>query len=192
MLVTSNIFASRGFWRTLGWVFKFTIAALFIALPIRFFIAQPFIVSGASMEMSFMPNEYLVIDKLWFRLHKPERGDVIIMRYPFDPSVYLVKRIIAVPGEIVGMAKGVVTVTDLSGTVRTLHEPYIDPAMQARSDIATTTLAKNEYFVLGDNRLQSSDSRDWGPLQERFIVGRAYARLLPLGDIGILPGQHRY
>src|SRR6267154_6380769 len=93
-------------WLRLFWlVAKFSLAALFIALPIRWFVAQPFLVEGASMEPTFTSNEYLVIDKLWYHLHEPQRGDVVIMRYPLDPSVFFVKRIIGLPGETVNVSK---------------------------------------------------------------------------------------
>src|SRR5947208_1892686 len=86
-------------WRILWLIIKFGLAALFIALPIRWFVAQPFIVAGPSMEPTLKTKEYLVIDKLWYRFHPPQRGDVIIMRYPLDSNTYFVKRIIGMPGE---------------------------------------------------------------------------------------------
>jgi signal peptidase I len=172
-------------------IVKFSIAALFIALPIRWFVAQPFIVEGPSMEPTFKTSEYLVIDKLWYHFHQPERGDVIIMRYPLDPSLYFVKRVIGLPGETVSITNGVVTILSASGTTITLHEPYI-VEQTAKPQNETTTLAEDEYFVMGDNRTQSSDSREWGPLQAKFIVGRAFMRLYPLNEIQILPGQARF
>jgi signal peptidase I len=173
------------------WLFlKFSIAAIVIALPVRWFVAQPFLVAGDSMEPAFVTNQYLVIDKLWYRFHAPERGDVIIMRYPLDPSKYFVKRIVGLPGETVSMAKGRLAVIGSRGKKKTLNEPYVETIVD--DGVSTTTLANDEYFVLGDNRAKSSDSREWGPLQKRFIVGRAYARLFPLMDLSLLPGQYRY
>src|SRR3954471_23057403 len=93
--------------RFLWLLIKFSIAALCIAVPIRLFIAQPFLVSGASMAPTLEQNDYLVIDKLWYHLHKPQRGDVIIMQYPLDPSIFFVKRIIGLPGETINVAKSV-------------------------------------------------------------------------------------
>lgn len=170
---------------------KFFIAALVIALPIRIFMAQPFFVSGTSMEPTLFPGEYLVIDKLTTRFHKPERGDVIIMRFPLEPDIYYVKRIVGLPGEVVRLEKGVVTIVLPDGKAETLTEPYLEPDKPGGAT-ATVMLTSDEYFVLGDNRRQSSDSRDWGPLQEKFIVGRAFARLYPFGKFELLPGQVRY
>ena len=172
-------------------VVKFSIAALLIALVVRWFVAQPFLVTGASMEPTLNPNEYLVIDKLFYNFFKPERGDIIIMRYPLDSSVYFVKRIIGLPGETISISKGAITILAQDGTSEALHEPYLVVSKDAKPD-TTVTLAQDEYFVLGDNRTQSSDSRDWGPLQRRFIVGRAFTRLFPFDKMQILPGQHRF
>jgi signal peptidase I len=177
--------------RILWLLVKFSVAALFITLPIRWFVAQPFLVTGPSMEPTFKTNEYLVIDKLWYHLHQPQRGDVIIMRYPLDPSMYFVKRIIGMPGETVSITNGIVTILSPGGASVVLHEPYI-VTQAGKAENETTTLAEDEYFVLGDNRAQSSDSREWGPLQAKFIVGRAFVRLLPLNEIQILPGQARF
>src|SRR4051812_20992241 len=108
---TENIQDRRApiWFRFLWLVVKFFLSALFIAIPIRWFVAQPFIVSGLSMVPTFEENNYLVIDKLWYHFHKPQRGDVIIMEYPLDPSTYFLKRIIGLPGETVNVNAGVVT-----------------------------------------------------------------------------------
>src|ERR1700720_2833904 len=104
-------------WLKIVWfVVKLSLAALFIALPIRWFVAQPFIVNGTSMVPTFATGEYLVIDKLWYHFHAPQRGDVIIMRYPLDPSIYFVKRVIALPGETVSINNGVITILTTGGT----------------------------------------------------------------------------
>jgi len=169
---------------------KFSIAALVIVIPIRFFAAQPFLVSGDSMEPTFKPSEYLVIDKIWYLLHRPQRGDVIIMQYPLNPAIYFVKRIVGLPGETVHVHDGKVTIMGSAGT-STLDEPYIILPSFKMED-STTTLAQDEYFVLGDNRTQSSDSREWGPLQSKFIVGRAFMRLFPLNVARVLPGEYRF
>jgi signal peptidase I len=172
-------------------IVKFFIAALVIALVVRWFVAQPFVVTGASMEPTLDPNEYLVIDKIFYEISKPERGDVIIMRYPLDSSVYFVKRVIGLPGETVQVSKNTITILAQDGTSNVLHEPYLVLTQSTKPD-TTVTLATGEYFVLGDNRAHSSDSRDWGPLQKKFIVGRAFARLFPFDRMEVLPGQYRF
>lgn len=172
-------------------ILQFVIAALVIVIPIRLFVAQPFVVTGTSMEPTLMPGEYLVIDKLSYRLHKPERGDVIILRFPLEPDMYYVKRVVGLPGEVVRLQNGLVTIVTPDGKAETLQEPYLEPDKPG-GPTATIMLTADEFFVLGDNRAQSSDSRDWGPLQDKFIVGRAFARLSPISLIGLLPGQYRY
>ena len=172
-------------------IVKFTILALLIVTPFRFFVAQPFIVSGASMEPTFDPKEYLVIDELSYRFDRPQRGDVVIFRYPLDPSTFFIKRVVALPGETIRFERGVMRITAEDGTEITIEEPYAQGSMRTTPD-QETTLHDDEYFVMGDNRAASSDSRTWGPLQEKYIIGRAYARLFPFTDIGLLPGEHRY
>lgn len=164
---------------------KYTLVALVIITPIRIFVAQPFIVQGASMTPTIDPREYLVIDQISYRMEEPRRGDVIIFRYPLDPQVYYVKRIIGLPREKVEIRAGVVSIEDANGARKTLAEPY---AAGMGADSVTTTLREGEYFVMGDNRAASSDSRVWGPLQERYIIGRALARLYPLNEMTLFPG----
>lgn len=169
-------------------LFKFAFIAVVIVLPIRVFIAQPFIVSGSSMEPTFTHGEYLIVDELSYRLSGPDRGDVIIFRYPQDPSKFFIKRIIGLPSETVAIEDGIVTITEPDDMETfTLNEPYIE---RKSSDHFNVTLDNDEYFVLGDNRTASSDSRVWGPLDEKFIVGRALLRLLPVARASVLPGGY--
>ncbi len=170
-------------------IVKFSAIALLIVLPIRFFVAQPFIVSGASMQPTFQNGEYLIIDELSYHFDQPRRGEVVIFRYPKDPSKFYIKRIIGLPGDSVEMrgTKIIVRNKELpSGFI--LNEPYLTPAL-GREDFLTIELGDGEYFVLGDNRGQSSDSRIWGTLPEKDITGRALIRLLPLNKIELLPGN---
>ncbi len=173
-------------------VLKYTVISLVIVAPFRIYVAQPFIVSGESMADTFQPKEYLVVDQLTYRSHEPARGDVVIFKYPLDPSVYFVKRVIGLPGETVHIDHAVVTVQGASSTVAVrLEEPYVS-SVPAETASTTITLESDEYFVLGDNRKESSDSRVWGPLQRKFIVGRAFARIFPLTRVALWPGEHRY
>lgn len=167
---------------------EFAILALIIVLPIRWFIAQPFIVSGASMEDTFHSGEYLIIDQLSYRLEEPQRGDVIVFRYPRDPSKFFIKRIIAIPGDTIDIQGDVVTLTTKDGVTTVLDEPYIKT--MAENTILNETLGEREYFVMGDNRDASSDSRVWGVLQKDKIIGKAFIRLFPFNEAGLFPGEH--
>jgi signal peptidase I len=172
-----------------GEILNFALIALLIVLPIRMFIAQPFIVSGASMETTFTSGEYLIVDQISYRLEEPMRGDVIVFRYPKDPSKFFIKRIIGIPGDTINIKGNVVTLTNATypeGT--TLSEPYIRE--MAPNTTLTETLGGDEYFVMGDNRNASSDSRMWGVLQRDKIVGRAFLRLYPFTHAGVFPGEY--
>ncbi len=169
-------------------IVRFSLIAILIVIPIRMFIAQPFIVSGASMDDTFHSGEYLIIDQISYYFNQPARGDVIVFRYPRDPSKFFIKRIIGVPGDTVTIEDARVKITNADhpeGFI--LEEPYIKSMLPAPS--MTETLGEREYFVMGDNRDQSSDSRSWGVLQEERIVGRALVRLFPPGVVSYLPGS---
>jgi len=168
-------------------IVRFSIIAILIVIPIRMFIAQPFIVSGASMDNTFHTGQYLIVDQVSYYFEKPARGDVIVFRYPRDPSKFFIKRVIGLPGETVTIEKSHVTITNPEHPEGfTLEESYIKS--MAPSPKTTETLGDREYFVMGDNRDQSSDSRAWGVLQEDRIVGRAFVRLFPPSVVDYLPG----
>lgn len=169
---------------------SFAFIALLIVMPIRIFIAQPFIVNGASMEPSFYSGNYLIVDEISYRFEEPKRGDVIVFRPPDDPSIFLIKRIIGLPGEIITIEDGEITIeneTNPDGFV--LTEPYLTEETSGNTKMI---LANDEYFVLGDNRDQSSDSRVWGPLSEELIIGEAFLRLWPIEQVAILPGNYQF
>ncbi len=165
----------------------FACIALIIVLPVRLFIAKPFIVSGASMEPTFDTGEYLIVDELTYHFEQPARGDVIIFKYPKDPTQYFIKRIIGLPGETLHIKGGEVSITTASGTTIVLPESYIKNIGNG-GDI-DVPIPAGDYFVMGDNRPDSSDSRYWGLLPRENIVGRAYLRLLPIQTLDILPGS---
>lgn len=168
-------------------ILQFSLIALLIVIPIRFFVAQPFIVSGASMENTFHSGEYLIVDQMSYYFHQPARGEVVIFKYPRDPSKFFIKRVIGTPGDTVTIENGVVTITNEAnpdGFI--LEEPYAEPMPPAPK--LSETLGEREYFVMGDNRDESSDSRTWGVLQQEKIVGRAWARLFPPTALDYLPG----
>ncbi|NBD74167.1 signal peptidase I [Patescibacteria group bacterium] len=172
-------------------IFKFAVIALVIVIPFRMFIAQPFIVSGASMSPTFETGQYLIIDQVSYRFDDPERGDVVIFRFPEDPSKFFIKRVIGLPGETVEINGTDVVITDPeTGESLRLEEPYV-AAANGKNDFLTRTLDDDEYFVMGDNRSASSDSRVWGPVPERNVVGRALVRLLPVSQLELYPGDER-
>lgn len=171
-------------------ILTLVILAVLIVVPIRVFIAQPFVVEGQSMYPTFDNGDYLIIDELSYRLADPARGDVIVFRYPGDPSVFYIKRVIGLPGETVRVERGAVTVTATDGSKVTLEEPYV--VSEDATYTLNATLGPEQYFVMGDNRPKSSDSRVWGPLPKEDIVGRAYVRIFPLPEAGFLPGATDY
>ncbi len=160
--------------------------ALAIALPVKYFIASPFIVVGSSMFPTFKDREYLIIDKLVYKLAEPKRLDVVVFRPPVSDESYFIKRIVGLPGERVQVDGSSVTVTDASGRTFTLVEPYVS---SMRDGVTDVTLKADEYFVMGDNRNVSSDSRVWGPLPKSRISGRVDLRLFPVSTIYLMPGK---
>ena len=168
---------------------KFGIIAVLIVVPIRLFVAQPFIVSGSSMSPTFSNGDYLIVDEISYRLREPERGDVIIFRYPKDKKKFFIKRVIGLPNEQVDVKGSTVTITSSvhpEGMV--LDQPYVKNKSDNSSHFE---LKAKEYFVMGDNRSASSDSRYWGAVKEDLIVGRALLRLLPIRNADMLPGYYQ-
>ncbi|MBI2109325.1 MAG: signal peptidase I [Parcubacteria group bacterium] len=169
---------------------KFVFLALIIVVPIRVYVAQPYIVSGTSMVPTFENGDYLIVDQLSYRFHEPERGDVIVFRYPKDPSKFFIKRIIALPQETISIERGVVTIKNsVSREEFVLEESYNTAVF---SDTTTVALQEKEYFVMGDNRGASLDSRSWGALPRELVVGRALVRLFPFNHISVFPGLASY
>lgn len=161
-------------------VFKTVTTVLGVAFLIRFFLIQPFYVSGQSMEPTFENNQYIIVDQVSYRFHAPRRGDVVVFKYPKNVSFSFIKRIIGLPGDTVTIHEGEVTVTNSKNPDGlTLAEKYIT---SRTSGELTTTLKKDEFFVLGDNRPNSSDSRSWGILPKRLIVGKVWVVLYPFDD----------
>lgn len=193
MKVKDNISSSETSPASSRSLFGYTVLALGLALFIRFFIAAPYVVSGASMEPTFFDWQYLIIDKLVYAVKEPERGDVVVFRLPQDANRSLIKRIIGIPGDTVKISGSTVAISNASrpdGFI--LDEPYIEAKNAVTADHLETTLGEGEYFVLGDNRHVSADSRLWGKLPQANIAGRVDVRLFPFGAISVLPGQIRY
>lgn len=171
-------------------LFKLALFVIIIIAPLRLLIAEPYLVHGASMEPTFETGDYLIIDRLTYRLENPDRGDIVVFRYPEDPSKFFIKRIVGLPGETIEIqGKDVVVKNDQHPDGFIAEEPYITP-QKRQGDFLTVKLKWDEYFVMGDNRDASSDSRVWGPLPSDHIVGRAFLRLYPLSEASVLPGAY--
>jgi len=157
---------------------KIVIIALLIVVPIRYFIFQPFFVKGQSMEPNFHQGDYLIIDELTYQFRQPQRGEVVVFKYPHDPSQRYIKRIIGLPGETIKIENGQVLIYK-DGETKALDELAYLFQIKTSGDMQIL-LERDEYFVLGDNRSVSADSRRWGTLPEENIIGRVFFRAWPL------------
>lgn len=165
-------------------VVQIVIISAAIIIPIRYFLIQPFYVKGASMEPNFFDHEYLIIDEITYRFDDPVRGEIVVFRYPENPSEFFIKRVVALPGETVEITDGKVIIynnDNPSGIV--LDETYLD--VDQTFGKKRVSLNEDEYFVLGDNRDKSLDSRTFGPIRRSDIVGRVWLRGLPLSRINV-------
>jgi len=163
-------------------IVRIVILASLIVIPIRYFIFQPFFVQGVSMEPNFHNGDYLIVDELTYRFRAPQRGEVIVFRYPNNPSQRYIKRIVGLPGETVEIKEGEVVI------IEDKEREKLDESFYLKEDIETTgnirvSLSDKEYFVLGDNRNFSSDSRRWGVLPRKYIVGKVYLRAWPFAAL---------
>jgi len=191
--------SNSSLWETV----KFILLAVVIVVPIRLFIAQPFIVDGLSMYPTFNDRDYLIVDELTYRFKDPARGDVLVFQYPCPntevtnandcPSTkYYIKRIIGLPGDtvITSAGKDVIIKNAAHPEGVDLPEAYIPVREQPGSyPSETVTLGADQYFVMGDNRPNSSDSRIWGVLDRKYFVGRPMLRLFPFKSISAYPGE---
>src|SRR3989344_1372064 len=176
-------------WQSFGELLFFAFISFLIVAPIRIFIAQPFIVSGSSMFPTFENSEYLIVDEISYRLGSPKRNDVVVFKYPNDTKKFFIKRIIGLPNEIIDIKNGEITIknTEYPDGLK-LEQPFI---RENSSDNIHFELKESEYFVLGDNRNASSDSRYWGAVSRKLLIGRAFLRLFPINKTDILPGDYK-
>ena len=175
---------------------KMVFWVIVIIVPLRVFLIQPFFVQGASMEPNFEDKEYLIINELGYKttdvgfgstdlftvksFKEFQRGDVVVFRYPKNPSVYYIKRIIGLPGEKIEIKEGKVKIYNSENP----EGFFLNESQYLSSNVETSggqnvQLSDTEYFVLGDNRSYSSDSRSWGPVPEEDVVGKVLIRAWP-------------
>ena len=187
--LTPEVSAKKTKWKSIWELVRFALIAVAIVVPIRLFVAQPFIVSGSSMFPTFEDKQYLIVDEISYLLGSPHRNDVVVFHYPNDTKKFFIKRVIGLPNETVDIQGSTVTITNethKNGFV--LDQPFI------KSPANNTThleLKSDEYFVMGDNRNASSDSRYWGAVKKDLLTGIPFLRLWPISQIDILPGNYK-
>lgn len=164
-----------------------TVVALSIFVVAYLFIVQPHEIKGNSMEPNFHNNEYILTDKISYRFSEPQRGDVIIFKAPMNPDVDYIKRIIGLPGDRLKVQNGSVYING-----NKLDEPYLVdqtnlfPGYYLQEGVEIT-IPPEEYFAMGDNRPHSSDSREFGPIDVKTIIGKAFLRYWPITKFGLVP-----
>ena len=173
-------------------IVKVVCISLAIILPVRYYLIQPFYVKGASMEPNFHDREYLIVDEISYRFKAPERGQVIVFRYPKNPQEFFIKRVIALPGEEVQFKDGkVIIFNDAHPEGLTLDEKYLPKNILTDDDnTEKIKVDKNEYFVLGDNRTNSKDSRSFGAVDKSFVIGKILFRGWPVSNITLFSSSY--
>ncbi|MFH1427277.1 MAG: signal peptidase I [Patescibacteria group bacterium] len=175
----------RSFFSFIFELVKIVVISLAIIIPNRYFLIQPFYVKGASMEPNFFDHEYLIIDEISYRFSEPNRGDIIVFRYPLNPQEYFIKRIIGLPGEKIQIKDGEILIYNSQyPTGDVLEEDYLSPGTKTYSlNEEIITLEDDEFYVLGDNRNSSKDSRTFGSVNSSFISGKVLLRGWPFNRI---------
>ena len=157
-----------------------SVAVLFCFFLITF-VAQAFRVQGTSMLPLLQDSERIIVNKFVYRFHPIERGDVVVFWYPRDPSVSFIKRVIGLPGDSVELRNGALYVNG-----RLTIESYLKPQFRDDETRPPVQVSKGHYYVLGDHRNSSNDSRNWGEVPEKYIYGKAFFRFWPLGKAGLI------
>jgi signal peptidase I len=183
-------------------VIKIILLAFIVIVPVRVFLFQPFFVQGSSMQPNFEDGQYLIINELGYKripvgreglalttvepYKKIERQKAIVFRYPLDPQKYFIKRVVGLPGEKVEVKNGKVKIyNDENPDGFVLDESfYLSEGVKTVGEVSLM-LEDNEYFVLGDNRQFSSDSRAWGPLEKKYVIGTVLLRAWPLDEVSV-------
>lgn len=161
--------------------------AVFAAIYL--FVAQFHKVSGNSMVPTYHNGDYLITEKISYKFRNPLQGEVVVLKNPRDESQDFIKRVIAVPGDTISISNNIVFVNNKPLKENYLPKGIPTPSGAFLTEGSTIKAGENQYFVLGDNREHSSDSREWGPVTKKEIVGRAFFRYFPISDIGLLTNK---
>ena len=167
---------------------KIIVISLIIIIGIRSFVMQPFFVNGQSMEPNFHDGDYLIINEIGYRLDDPKRGDIIVFHYPNDPSQFFIKRVIGLPGEKIEIRNKEITIYNKDNPDGFALDEFYIPKSAVISKDYSQELKNDEYYVLGDNRTASSDSRVWGVLERHHIVGKVWIRAWPFDNFSVFEG----
>jgi len=167
-------------------LFKVILISLAIIIPVRYFLIQPFYVKGASMEPNYYDHEYLIINEISYRFNDPERGDVVVFKYPRDTKQFFIKRVIGLPGETIEIKSGQVYIynDEYPTGVQLDEDLYLEDNIRTSGE-KVVLLRNEEYYVLGDNRSSSLDSRNFGPLPRNMVVGKVLLRGWPFDRVGL-------
>ena len=168
----------KGFLGRRYWLRDLVLSVL-LAFTVFLFLYQPVQVEGTSMLPLLKNHERIVVNRIAYHVESIHRGDIIVFHYPLDPAQSFIKRVIGLPGDWVSIRNGQVYVNG-----RLLREPYVMPAYLDRETYAPVHVARGHYYVLGDHRDFSSDSRTWGTVARKYIYGKAAFAYWPLSDVG--------
>lgn len=168
---------------------KLALFAVVTIFLVRYFLFKPFYVRGASMEPNFSDREYLIINELTYRFEKPQRGDIVVFQSPLKKQDYFLKRIVGLPDEKIKIQDGKILIYNEENPAGfILEENYLPAGLLTQPDLSLI-LGEDKYFVMGDNRVSSLDSRHLGPVEGSVIVGKVLLRGWPLDRAQIFTAQ---
>lgn len=176
--VKKGTLSERSYW-IFGWIYDFSRTAtiiLLLGLAVHYFFFTVLVVRGQSMMPTYQDGEILAVNKISYLVNQPERGDVVAMYFPGEKEKRFIKRIVGLPGETVAIREGRILING-----QPFDEAYLDDSILTQPELERT-LVEGEYFVMGDNRSNSSDSRAWGSVPESFLLGKAVGRIGTLGS----------
>lgn len=164
----------------LGEILESVAIAVILAVIIRFFLFQPFYIPSGSMEPTLQPGDRIIVNKITYRFSEPKRGDIMVFKYPRDPKRDFIKRAVGLPDENLNIKDSVVYINN-----KPIPQPFLEPGLQFGS-FGPVDVPTGSYFMMGDNRNNSEDSRVWGTLPGENIVGKAMFIYWPLSRIGMV------